>query len=335
MLNTIFKAKRAATFLINPNLCRPKSARLVVTANCNFRCQMCTFWGKQHEDPSLEVVKYWIKEMADFGIKEIEIGGGEVTLRKDLPDMVSAIKAAGMKCGITTNGWLIGGGQVPFPEVDLMEVSIDGARPETHDKIRGVKGAFERAVKTVEMAKERGVFNHLNFTLQTDNYLELPEYCDFAKKLGVKVGIIPLSLKLAAQPYISDNLSRYNIPILKGHLKKAFASGVILNNQAFFSDIFFRKMEKGPYPTKCLAPYRCILIFINGDVYPCGNLDLIAGNLQPGKKLKDIWRDYSPLRKEIASGKRDFCNRCDYTDIATRRTIVSSALPYLKRTFFS
>lgn len=333
MLNTIAKAKRAVTFMINPNLCRPKSARLVVTANCNFRCQMCTFWGKTHQDPGLELVKHWIKEMADFGIKEIEIGGGEVTLRKDFPDMVQAVKAAGMRCGVTTNGWLIGGGQVPFPAVDAMEVSIDGAKPETHDKIRGLKGAWERAVKTVKMAQERGCFNHLNFTLQTDNYRELPEYCDFAKKLGAKVGIIPVSLKLAAQPCIPNSLSQYDIPLLKRNIEKAFKSGVLLNNREFFEKIFFRKLEKGPFPTKCLAPYRCILIFTNGDVYACGNLDVIAGNLQLGQSLKDIYRDYAPLRNDIASGSRDFCNRCVYTDIATKGTIISSALPYLKRTF--
>src|SRR4030042_407081 len=126
MSDAITKARRTLGFLTKPNLCKPRGARLVVTANCNLRCQMCTFWGKHHPDPSLETVKYWIKEMAEFGIKEIEIGGGEVSLRDDLEDMIKEIHSYGMSAGITTNGWLIGGGEVPLPDVDFMEVSIDG-----------------------------------------------------------------------------------------------------------------------------------------------------------------------------------------------------------------
>ncbi|MFH1462583.1 MAG: radical SAM protein [bacterium] len=330
MSDIITKARRTLGFLTKPNLCKPIGARLVVTANCNLRCQMCTFWGKQHEDPSLETVKHWIREMADFGIKEIEIGGGEVTLRPDLQDMIEEIHSCGMKVGITTNGWLIGGGSVPFPRVDFCEVSIDGAKPETHDKIRGLKGSWERAVKTVKLAKEQCPM-HLNFTLQADNYLELPEYCDFAKNLGVKVSIIPISLKLAAQPRIPTWLGDYNIPILKDHLAKAFKSGVILNNQEFFKSIFFKKLEKGAFPTRCLAPFRCILIFTNGDVYPCGNLDIAVGNLSLGKKFKDVYRDYAPMRKQISSGQRDFCNRCIYTDIMTDQILLAAVEPFVKQ----
>ncbi len=69
MSDAITKARRTLGFLTKPSLCKPRGARLVVTANCNFKCQMCTFWGKHHQDPSLETVKYWIKEMAEFGIR--------------------------------------------------------------------------------------------------------------------------------------------------------------------------------------------------------------------------------------------------------------------------
>src|SRR3989344_2048865 len=133
----ISKGKRALKFLISPALERPKSARLIITIDCPFRCQSCTFWyhpkWKQNRpNPSLEVIKHWIKEMADFGIEEIDLVGGEPFVRPDLMEIVKEIKARGMKCGLTTNGWLIG--KVPFPPLDFCEVSIDGAKPETNDK---------------------------------------------------------------------------------------------------------------------------------------------------------------------------------------------------------
>ncbi|MDO8601461.1 MAG: radical SAM protein [bacterium] len=324
MSNIISKAKKTALTFINPELRRPESARLIITANCNFKCQMCTFWGKQHEDPSLDTVKYWISELADFGIKEVDIGGGEPFLRQDLPEIIKEIKAQGMKCGLTTNGWFLGGGTVPFPDIDFCEVSVDGAKPETHDKIRGMKGAWERAIKTVELAKKNNCPVHLNLTLQSDNYLELVDFANLAKKMGVSAAVIPVSLKLAAQPWIPSTLSQYNIPILEDHLSRALKTGVLFDNREFLR-IFLRKLKKGASPQKCLSPYRCILIFTNGDVYPCGNLDVAAGNLSQGKKLKDVYKNYRKLREEIASGCHEFCSQCVYPDITTNRTLLSSA----------
>lgn len=337
MLDVIKKAKRTTLMYVNPDWCKPVSARLVVTINCNFRCQTCTFdwpyWTpEKKKDPSLEVCKHWIKEMADFGVKEIEIGGGEVTLRRDLPDMIDAVHSYGMKCGITTNGWLIGGGQVPFPKVDSMEISIDGAKPETHDKIRRIKGSFDKAVKTVKMAKERCLV-HINFVVQTDNYLEMADYCKLAKELGVKASFIPVSLDLAAQPHMSESLVQFDPALLKRQIEESLKTGVVLNSPASLEN-FYTREEKGHFAQKCLAPYRCVLIFNNGDVYPCGNFDMPVGNLSLDKKLKDIWKGYKNIRKEVRSGKHDFCNRCTYGDVSTRQTLRANVIPYLKRRFF-
>lgn len=327
MSNFLKKVKRTGLMYLNPEFSRPKAARLIVTINCNFRCQMCTFWHEKHQDPSLKTVKYWIKELADFGIEEVDIGGGEPFLRKDLPEIVKEIKSYGMKCALTTNGWFVP--TLPFPDLDYCEISIDGARPETHDKIRGIKGSWQRAVKAFKIAKNHCP-THLNFTLQTDNYLELADFCHFAKKLGATVGIIPVSLKLAAQPRISERFSEYNIPILKQQIIKALKTNIVFTNQNFLK-LFLAKLEKGPIPQRCLAPYRCILIFTNGDIYPCGNFDQPVGNLSPGKKLKEIYNGYQKIRKEVWSGSHPFCAQCVYPDITTRQTIRAAIIPFLKR----
>jgi radical SAM protein with 4Fe4S-binding SPASM domain len=327
MSNILSKAKRAVKMYINPELCRPKSARIIITANCNFRCQMCTFWKEKHQDPSLELIKYWIKELADFRIEEIDLGGGEPFLRKDLPEIVKEIKSQGMKCSLTTNGWLVN--EDSFPPLDSCEISIDGAKPETHDKIRGIKGAWQRAIQAVEIAKSHCP-TKINFVIQSDNYLEITDYCQLAKKLGVGVTLIPVSLKLAAQPWISNSLSQYNIPLLEKQIASALKSGVILNNREFLRT-FLAKLKKGPLPQKCLAPFRCLLIFVNGDVYPCGNFDVAVDNFTKEKRLEDIYRNYKNWRKKIWSGTHPFCQQCVYTDIATRETLQSAVIPYIKK----
>jgi len=312
---------------INPESCKPKTARLIITTDCNFRCQMCTFWKKEPLDASLETIKYWIKELADFGIKEIDLGGGEPLLRKDLPEIIKEVKSYGIKCGLTTNGWLLS--QIPFPPLDYIDISIDGAKPETHDKIRGMKGSWERAIRAAEIAKEHCP-TRLNFVLQAANYTELVDFCHLAKKLGVSAGLIPVSLKLVAQPRITNDLSKYDIPLLKRILAEAFKTGVIEHNQELFR-IFLRKLEKGPFPQKCLAPFRCLLIFTDSDVYPCGSFDVPVGNLSIGKSFKDVYQNYKNVRKETWSGSHKFCDMCVYSDLSTRATLLSSVFPFFQK----
>ncbi|MBU4078512.1 radical SAM protein [Patescibacteria group bacterium] len=329
MANIFSKAKRAITMYANPESYRPKTARLIITTSCQFRCQMCTFWKEKFQNADLETIKYWIKELADFGIKEIDIGGGEPLLRNDLTEIIEEVKSYGIGCGLTTNGWLLS--EIPFPPIDYCDVSIDGAKPETHDKIRGIKGAWERAIKAVETAKKHQCPVRLNFVLQADNYLELVDFCHLAKKLKVNASLIPVSLKLAAQPWISNDLSKYDIPLLKKQLDEALKTGVIENNPAFLK-IFLKKLEKGPFPQKCLTPSTCVLIFTNSDVYPCGNFDVVAGNLSKGKSFKDIYKNYESMRKEVRSGTHHFCDQCVYSDIVTKGTIRSSVGHFFRKT---
>lgn len=333
MSNLISKAKRALLMQINPALSRPKSARLIVTINCPFRCQTCTFpdhpyWKDKKIDPDLATVKYWIKEMADFGVKEIDIGGGEPLVRKDITEIVKEIKSYGMRCSFTTNGWLVD--KVPFPPVDSCEISIDGARPETHDKIRGIKGSWERAVQAVKIAKQH-CLTHINFVIQADNYTEMTEYCKLAKDLGVLASFIPVSTQLAAQPALPQRLKEYDLPVLRKQIADSLKTGVVLDNGAYYQD-FLKIIEQKPDIQRCMAPYRVIVVFYNGYVYPCGNFDMPVGRLLPGVKFQDIYASYKNLRKKVWQGQHEFCSACVYADRSNRRTILSSIIPFIKRT---
>ncbi len=332
MNKTFSFIRRTVTQYINPELCRPKLGRIIVTRNCPLRCQMCTFWHESRPDPTLEVIKHWIKELIDFGVEDISIGGGEPFIRKDLVEIVKEVKSYGVTCGVTTSGWLVG--KVPFPPVDQCEVSIDGATPETHDKIRGVKGSWERAINAVKIAKEHCRVGQLNFVLQVDNYLELVDFCLLAKQLGLGVSVIPVSLKLAAQPSVSEDLRQLDTDLLKHVIDEAMKVGNLLNNREFLR-IFLSKLDNGNTRQQCMAPFDIILIFANGDVYPCGNFDTPVGNLYEGKSLEDIYQDYKTLRTMVWSGSYEGCSSCIYPDIRTRTTLrlntMSLARKSLKR----
>lgn len=326
----INKACRLIIRHINPEFSRPRSGRIIITDNCPLRCKMCTFWHKHTPEPSFELIKYWIKEMADFGVKDIDLGGGEPFIRKDLVDIVNEVKSYGITSSFTTSGWLVG--KVPFPPVDRCEISIDGAKPETHDRIRGVDGSWEKAINAVKIAKQHCQVSQVNFVLQPDNYHEVVDFCQLAKKLEVRVALIPVSLKLAAQSSLSEDMKDFDIPLLKKLLNEAIKVGNVSNNPEFLR-IFLSKLEKGATSQPCMSPFNCILIFTNGDIYPCGNFDIAVGNLSEGKRLKDIYSNYKTWRKKILSGLHERCSRCVYPDIITRGTLRSNISTFIKKGF--
>jgi len=127
-----------------------------VTYRCNFRCRFCGYWRDpmgRHPEQSLAEFAVGSQKLAQVGSMLISLAGGEPLLRDDLPQIVAEVARYHFPF-VTTNGWLV----TPQLARDLMaaglwgvSVSIDYADAARHDRARGVKGAWDRAWRAVEM----------------------------------------------------------------------------------------------------------------------------------------------------------------------------------------
>jgi len=78
-------------------------------------------------------------------------------MREDLPELVQFAVDSGIRAVISTNGTLITREKAAiFAGIGLsyMGVSLDGTG-EIHDKFRGVKGAFDAAVRGIRILSGR------------------------------------------------------------------------------------------------------------------------------------------------------------------------------------
>ena len=301
--------------LTYPNLFKPTQARLIITENCPLHCQMCSFWHEKSPEIPFELIDHWINECYKFGIKNISLGGGEPFIRPDLSRIVDKIKSMDMTCGITTSGWYVNNRK--FPNVDTCEISIDGYHSKTHDKIRGRKDSWNRAFDLVNriIRDDLCEIPHLNFALQRDNYKELSMFCMLIKKRHLKVSIIPISLHLSAQPALNEKFGAFDFKIMKDEIDGAYRVGNVVTSRSFLENVH-AKMEGKRSVERCLTPYTDILIFTNGDVFPCGNIDKPMGNLSINDSLQSIYDDAQESRKDIFKGRNEYCNRkCVYPDI--------------------
>lgn len=117
--------------------------RISVTDRCDLRCSYCMsedveFLPRQ-DILSFEEILRLAKSFAQLGVKKIRITGGEPLMRKNLPELVAAIKAIeGVEeVVMTTNGTLLTQYAKPLFEAGLsrLNISLDTLKAERFEKL--------------------------------------------------------------------------------------------------------------------------------------------------------------------------------------------------------
>jgi MoaA/NifB/PqqE/SkfB family radical SAM enzyme len=182
----------------------PGTAFIEVNYDCMLRCKMCRLWtadfknnriGKSEVLSQAEIKKV-IDDFASVGVKNIVFLGGEPFLRKDLLNLIRYCKSKAMSCVTVSNGYLIGeelADEIVASNLDILAISIDGPNSTIHDRIRGVKGAFDHAVSAIRQIKKRQRELDTELpevsiacTVSSNNFLNLPDMVDLAKSLEVR-----------------------------------------------------------------------------------------------------------------------------------------------------
>lgn len=160
------------------------------TRRCNLHCAHC--YTDSHDEAypdELTTAEAFamVDALADFGSPVLLISGGEPLRRPDLPEVAAHAVSRGMRVVLSTNGTLI------TPEVaqnlrsiglSYVGISIDG-RPETHDRFRGLQGAFEASMSAVAACQDAGIKTGLRFTLTTHNQQDLPWLFDLMQERAI------------------------------------------------------------------------------------------------------------------------------------------------------
>ena len=150
-----------------------------MTRRCNLKCVHCyaravDVHGKDEIDTAS--AKRMIDDLAAYGVPVMLFSGGEPLVREDLVELAAYAVEKGMRAVISTNGTLI----TPQKAAELKKVglsyvgiSLDGLE-EAHDRFRGKKGSFAKALEGVENCQAEGLKVGLRFTINKRNAGEIP-----------------------------------------------------------------------------------------------------------------------------------------------------------------
>ena len=302
-------------------LTSPFLANLAVTYRCNARCSMCDFPMRAgREEYGTDRMKSVIDDLAGMGIESIAFTGGEPLLRKDIFTLIEHVKSRGALAQMATNGLTLNKSaaeKLVTSGLDALTISIDGATPQVHDRIRGVTGAFDRAVaaaRNVLSAKERLKGNlslSISAVIVPDNVDQLHDIVDLAHSLGVD------NVSFFSAEGIEDNGSFFSagerekiIRFLESLLDKKGVNAIVDNSRACLQLLADKYRGKMPW-TKCMGGYTTISIDCYGNVFSCYmglNRGTPIASLEKSS-LKDIWSSekYRRERKRLLN-----CHECHY-----------------------
>ena len=167
---------------------------LELTLRCNEHCFHCGSSCGDLPSPELplSVYKRLLDEVKeDFDIREIQlcITGGEPLLRKDFFDILGYAHELGFEWGMTSNAILVDketAHRLAECGMGTISVSIDGLR-ETHDRLRGLKGAYDRAMAGIRNLIDEDAFQSVQVTtvINHRNIDELPQLFEIMDALDI------------------------------------------------------------------------------------------------------------------------------------------------------
>ncbi len=311
-----------------------------ITLKCNLACNHCGSRAGEARTQELSTQEAFdlVKQLAEVGIKEVTLIGGEAFMRPDWLEIAQAITQAGMLCGMTTGGFGISletARRMKQAGIASVSVSIDGGTAETHDRLRGKKGSWQSAFKTMSHFREVGIYFGCNTQINRLSAPEFPLIYEQIRDAGARAWQIQLTVPMGnaadnadilLQPY--ELLDLY--PMLARVSKRASREGVRMqpgNNIGYYGP-YERLMRGGGnewgFWQGCGAGLSTLGLEADGAVKGCPSLPTAAytgGNIR-NRSLREIVEQTEELRFNLDADTPKgtehlwgFCKTCEYAEL--------------------
>jgi radical SAM protein with 4Fe4S-binding SPASM domain len=302
----------------------PESVHLQLNNVCNLRCPSC-YVSLQMEDNGSLPVERWITlvdEMADMGVFQLALGGGEPLMSPNFEPIVQQSRRRGLLPNVTTNGYLL---------TEQLLTRIRGFIGEARLSFNDGRSVNRRllAEKSALLKAWDMQFGY-NVIVTHSNIGQLEEILSELLELHPhSITLIrPKPAPLNELWYAANALSAQDSMLLAERLRRLeplFAETMLTVDCAF--SYLFHKLPDAELVRRgvagCAMGERFVVVAWNGDVYPCSHVrggEYKMGNVRE-QRFQAIWEtNYvfthalaeRPCLEENCSSrtKRRFCGGC-------------------------
>ena len=303
---------------------------VISTFRCNSKCQMCYIW-KNPTDPKEEVSLETLSKLP-AGFDNLNVSGGEPTLRKDLGEIIDLLYPKARVTEISSNG-LHPERLVPiikkYPNIKV-RFSLEGDQV-TNDAIRGEKGGYATKVAGLRMLKEAGGVD-LGFAMviQDENVDQLVNVYQFARNNGYELATS--ALHNAWQFYKNDNYFYERVGVarkVEGLIEAMLRSSKPKNwFRAYLNLGLIEKVLGHDRLIPCTAGKDFAFIDPWSDVWACN----VRSDLPMGNLARQSWSEI--MDSEVSRRTRQKVAACDQNCwmVTTARTAMrSNVIPQMPK----
>lgn len=158
--------------------------------SCNARCRFCYYREElasgRVKDLTTKKIKKRLKSARRFGKNQIELSGGEPTIRKDIFKIAEYARQKGFRivC-VITNGLRTYDfdfcKKLQSSGVNEFLFSLHSPMDEEHDWLTGVKGSWKKVIQSIENVEALGIPYRTNTVISNMNYDHLDQLYNVLK----------------------------------------------------------------------------------------------------------------------------------------------------------
>jgi MoaA/NifB/PqqE/SkfB family radical SAM enzyme len=336
----------------------PTVLTFFITSRCNNRCSHCFYW----QDLDNGADELTLEEIGVIAASlrhpvHLSLTGGEPFLRQDVAEICRIFQERNncRMISLATNGYNTDRSvaacgeilQLPLEALSV-QVSLDGLE-ETHNRIRGVKDGFQRAMTTIlalqHLATQDSRFSvTISMTVQRMNISEVEDLVEY---------LLPLAIPMRFALVRGQHFGTYGLPAEVANEIDPAENDAPIRDLALLESLFKRlnaRNSSAPYPflserqqelirmsLKMMTEHKRILPchagIVEGVLYANGNVALCEltrpiGNIRDfGFDFTRLWQ--SAMAEQMRIGIRNcFCiHGCNLsTSLMYKPDMVMSAL---------
>jgi AdoMet-dependent heme synthase len=309
---------------------RPLSVHFDLTYRCNERCVHCYLDHDDHGELSTAECVAILEQLADAGTLFLTFSGGEIFLRPDLYEILTAARRLHFDVSLKTNALLVTrerAAKLRQLGVRRIQISVYSDDAAAHDSITKVPGSLKRTLAAIPLLIEQGLQVKLACPLMRNNLHGYRGVIALAEKLG-----IPYVLDLTITPMMDGTdaplAQRVPVPSLLPvlqdpvvHSCRPQPSGEQGERLALaLGSAVSSGIENSAYKDlPCSAGHNSCYISPYGDVFPCVQLPQAVGNVRR-ETFKEIWHQASGLQKlrAIRESHLPVCSQCEIRSYCER-----------------
>ena len=321
---------------------RPFIAIWEVTQACDLACVHCRASAQPNRHPlelSTDEGRKLIDEIAAMQVPVFVLTGGDPIKRPDLFELISYARSVGVRVSLTPSATPLLTREiiVRLKEAGLarLAVSLDGARPETHDGLRGMAGSYARTLDAVRWANEIGLPVQINTTFSRRNIAEIDDIVTLMENLKITLWsvffLVPTGRgklddllsadefeQIFARLYQLSKTASFDIKTTEAqHYRRYVLQQKVAERKAGAEPHSAQKVADaiGRAPRGLNDGKGFVFVSHIGEVYPSGFLPLSGGNIRE-EHLSTIYRE-SPLFKDLrdTSKLEGKCGACLFQEI--------------------